>query len=154
MTARKIAFLGTVVVAVYAVIAVLQTLVWNPLAAAPGKTIEQIYADVAGASESMHVPFVLAAAAVVVGLAGLAWWLTSRDGTSRDVTAAIDAGLLVMGALAYFWMSFGPGMSLADTYGISGGDHAPWASVLYLVSLMALAGLTVLTVRYVRRAEA
>lgn len=34
-------------------------------------------------------------------------------------------------------------MSLADTYGISGGDHSPWGAVLYGVSLLSLMAVTV-----------
>ena len=46
--------------------------------------------------------------------------------------------LLTFGAPAYFMASFGAGMGLADTYGISGADYSPWARPLYLVSLLSL----------------
>lgn len=46
--------------------------------------------------------------------------------------------LLVLGAPAYVVASFPAGMSLADTYAISGGDHSPWASPLFAISLAAL----------------
>ncbi|WP_374314970.1 hypothetical protein [Microbacterium sp.] len=64
--------------------------------------------------------------------------------------------MLVFGAPAFFAASFGPGMSLADTYGISGADYAPWGKVLYLVSAVALIAAVVVAVTHmpVRRAPA
>ena len=56
----------------------------------------------------------------------------------RDAVGAEDLALLVLGAPAYVVASFPAGMSLADTYGISGGDHSPWASPLFATSLAAL----------------
>ncbi len=49
--------------------------------------------------------------------------------------------LLVVGVAGYFVASFGPGMGLADTYGISGGDYAYGGAALGVVSLLALLGL-------------
>ncbi len=36
---------------------------------------------------------------------------------------------------------------IADTFGLSGGDHAPWGSVLYLASAAALLLLVLFLVR-------
>ena len=47
------------------------------------------------------------------------------------------------------WL-IGPGMALADTYGIGGGDHSPWAWPIYVVSALALAGLVAVVVLLLR----
>ena len=46
--------------------------------------------------------------------------------------------LLALGAPAYFWANFGPGMALADTFFVSGGDHSPWSAPLYVTSGLAV----------------
>lgn len=43
--------------------------------------------------------------------------------------------------------SFGAGMSLADGYNVSGGDHAPGGLVLALVSLAALCLIVLVATR-------
>lgn len=45
------------------------------------------------------------------------------------------------------------GMALADSFGISGGDHAPWALPLYIASALALVALVTLAVWPRRGAE-
>jgi hypothetical protein len=59
--------------------------------------------------------------------------------------------MIVLGTPAYFFASFGPGMSLADTYPISGGDHSPWARPLYAASALALLALVGVVVGGLRR---
>ncbi|MFX8942082.1 hypothetical protein ABTN11_20655, partial [Acinetobacter baumannii] len=54
---------------------------------------------------------------------------------------AIYLTLLVLGEPAYIFTSFGVGMALADTYGITGGDASPWGMPLHVTSLLALLGL-------------
>jgi hypothetical protein len=56
----------------------------------------------------------------------------------------------VFAAPGHIVAAFAPGMSLADTFMISGGDHAPWGMALYLVSAAALLALIVLIVRAAR----
>ena len=58
------------------------------------------------------------------------------------VPAMTFLALLMGGAPAYFVASFGPGMALADTFGIGGADASPWALPLFAVS--ALAAIAVL----------
>lgn len=51
--------------------------------------------------------------------------------------------LLMLGAVGYFVASFGAGMALADTFGISGADYSPWARPLYVVSALAAVAIVV-----------
>lgn len=132
------------IVILYAVWASIQILILNPLAAVPGKTLEQIRGDLASAGESFAEAYVIGVLLVGVALAAItlvaiAIW---KDATPASATL-IYCGLLSFGAFGYFWASFGPGMSLADTYGISGGDASPWAVPLYVVSALALVGALV-----------
>ncbi len=146
------AMAGTVVVAAYAALAAVQMLVLNPLAAVPGRTLSQIHAEMAAAGESPGTAGVLVVLGVGVALA-VAGVVVVRRGAAATATVAIGyLVLLALGAPAYFLASFGPGVSLADTYFISGGDHAPWAKPLYAVSLVALVAIAFLTVgRLARR---
>lgn len=45
---------GFMVVAAYALAGALQVLVWNPLAAVPGATLEEIHSKLAQANESLR----------------------------------------------------------------------------------------------------
>lgn len=146
-TTMVIAALGVAAVAAYAVWAALQILVWNPLAAAPGATLPQIHADMATWNESPGVASTIAILSVGPALALLTLVLLARSAsaTPRVATAAF-LGILAGGAPAYFVASFGPGMSLADTYGISGADHSPAAIPLYLASLTALIAMPLVLV--------
>ena len=47
------------------------------------------------------------------------------------------SGAALLGMLAAAGI-INPGMALADSFGISGGDHAPWALPLYIASALAL----------------
>lgn len=138
LRSRVVAIVGTVVVVAYALVAAVQILVLNPLAAVPGVELSQIYADVAAAGESMDAPLVLAGLAVgpAVAIALLVRTWRRPDGEARIVVVQYLA-LVALGAFGYFWASFGPGMALADTYGISGGDHSPWAAPLQAASGVA-----------------
>ena len=144
---------GTALVIAYAGLVALQILVLNPLAAAPGKSLTEIEADMAAMNESLGAGFVL-------GILGfgvlLALFLLVLLAMSRDATPIAAAysylAMIMLGAPVYWVASFGAGMGLADTYGISGGDHSGWALVLYLTSLAALVAIVgLLAVRSGRR---
>ncbi len=68
-TAVVIAAIGTTLVTAYAGVAALQILVLNPLAAAPGKELDQIRADMAAVGESLSTPMAVGILSVGVGLA-------------------------------------------------------------------------------------
>ncbi|MDH6237351.1 hypothetical protein [Cryobacterium sp. CG_9.6] len=146
---------GLIVIVGYAAVGILQILVWNPLAAVPGATLEQIYAQLDLANESLATSWVVTWGVIGVVLAG-AVLLVSAVGRTRPVSfvVAADLLLLVLAAPAHLFVAFGPGMSLADTFMISGGDHAPWGVALYLVSALALTALVIRVVlaKYDRRA--
>lgn len=138
-----VACIGTLVVWAYAGLALAQVLILNPLAAVPGESLTQIIRDVEAAGESFGVwlvvvCLVLGPAAAVVAL------VRARSATGAVPVAVVYLGLLALGALAYFWASFGPGMALADTYFIAGGDYSPWGRLLYAVSGAALVALLAL----------
>lgn len=136
------AICGTLLVFGYALLAVFQILWLNPLAAAPGMQLNQIWEDVAAANESMHASVVIGIMAIGPLVAILVLVTVAlRPNIVPLVIVVVYLLILIHGAIAYFWASFGPGMSLADTYGISGGDHSPWAIPLYLTSAAALVSL-------------
>lgn len=147
--------LGFTVVAVYAIVGVLQILVWNPLAAVPGSTLAQIRAEMADANESLTADWVMAWGGIGVLLAGIVLLVSTlrRSGRAGPVIAAYLV-LLVFAAPGHMFVAFGPGMSLADTFMISGGDHAPWGVALYLVSAAALVALIVAIIRSARASAA
>lgn len=133
---------GLIIVAGYAAGGALQVLVWNPLAAVPGATLAEIHAGLARENESLAAPAVLTWAVIGVILAALvlAGAVVRRTSHVRNVVL-LDLLLLVLAAPAHWFAAFPAGMGLADAFAISGGDHAPWGKVLYLVSAVALAAL-------------
>ena len=150
-----IAAIGTTLVTAYAGLAALQILVLNPLAAAPGKELHQIHADMAAVGESVSTPMAVGILSVGVGLAVATFVLIAVTREATPLAALIAYLVLLMfGAPAYFMASFGAGMGLADTYGISGADYSPWARPLYLVSFLSLLGaLTIGAFALIRRSR-
>lgn len=138
---------GVIAVIVYAALAALQILVLNPVAAVPGSSLAAIYAEMDAAGETMPVTMPLlilgfgVAAAIVVAV------LSIRSRLEPAHSALLFLLLLVLGAPGYFVASFGPGMNLADTFMIGGGDYSKWSLVLFAVSLAAAAAAVVLALR-------
>jgi len=138
---------GVIAVIVYAALAALQILVLNPVAAVPGSSLAAIYAEMDAAGETMPVTMPLlilgfgVAAAIVVAV------LSIRSRLEPAHSALLFLLLLVLGAPGYFVASFGPGMNLADTFMIGGGDYSRWSLVLFAVSLAAAAAAVVLALR-------
>jgi hypothetical protein len=140
-----IACVGTLLVIAYAGLALVQILVLNPLAAAPGKMLDEIHADMALAGESLSTPMAIAVMSLGAGLAVLTLILLSRSRDTTPIAATLAYLLLLtLGAPAYFIAAFGAKMGLADTYLISGGDHSPWAIALYLASTLSFLGAATL----------
>jgi hypothetical protein len=133
-----IAVVGTIVVSAYAALMVAIVQVLNPLAAAPGLTLGEIAAIAASRSEPIFTPFpaimasVGVALALVVFLAGVfvrrftPWWVTISY-----------LALIALGLPAYWFAGFGPGMSVADTFATSGGDHSGLDIILQSTSAVA-----------------
>lgn len=139
--------LGFLAVTAYAVLGTLQVLVFNPLAAMPGMTLAQIQHAMEKEDESLAAPLVFSWAILGIALALGALVLSVRQKFSRYGTATAFLLLVSFGAPSLWIASFPAGMSLADTFGISGGDHAPWASVLNTVSAAALLVIVLLRFR-------
>jgi hypothetical protein len=145
--ATHLGLLGLCGVAAYAGLGVLHLLVL------PGTGLGSIYDQVHQAGESMGVTLAVLWALLLSGLSGAVLWQARRtEGFSRAQVLLANLALVVVGAPSLFVVSFWSGISLADTFGISGGDHAPWALVLYLVS--ALAALVFLGTAATRRRPA
>jgi hypothetical protein len=148
------AVIGTAAVGAYAVWAGVQILLLNPLAAVPGKTIEQIRAETTALGQPLGEPSTIVTLSLGVAMAvtALVFMLRSRAMTTT-IVIAVYLGLLTVGAFGYFIASFGPGMSLADAYLISGGDYSPWGLPLYVISLGALVALCVLALVLIVRSS-
>lgn len=153
VSARLVGVVGFLLVVAYATTAALQILVWNPLAAAPGESLDEIYAHLAAVGEDFSVPTVLGYLAIGPLLALAPLILSWRRGAGVRGIVTAYCGILAAGALGYFMASFGPGMSLADAYDISGGDHAPFGLVLAIVSAVALVAGVVIGIPMARRTE-
>ncbi|WP_146008955.1 hypothetical protein [Zhihengliuella halotolerans] len=144
---------GFCVVAAYAQVGVLQLLVWEPLAAAPGASLDEIRAAVEQAGESLYEPVVVGWAVIgtVLAAAVLAGALARR--LSVYQTLVLHLALLVLAAPSYFFASFGPGMALGDTF-VTSGSYPPWGTLLYFVSLVAFAALVPASMLAARRPRA
>ena len=145
---------GTALTTMYAGWAAVQILALNPLAAVPAHSLAQIHHDLRIAGESLGTLSVVAVLTIGVGLAAasLVFTLTHRGMTVRAV-AAIYLVLLSFGAIAYVTASFGAGVALADTYGISGRDAGLGAVPLYTTSGLALLAVLTQAVTTVRSAR-
>ncbi len=132
-----------VVLLVHALLSAVQVLVLNPLAALPGRPLEEIYAGVTARGESMSVPTVVAALVLplVLGVAVLAQ--TARSSLSRETSTGLLLGLVAFSAVTYWFASAGPAMALADAYLISGAPYSPLWMAPAGLSLAALATLAI-----------
>ncbi|WP_231915991.1 hypothetical protein [Microbacterium karelineae] len=151
-----VAICGAALIAAYSVTAGLQILLWNPLAAVPGRTLPQIRAAMEAAGEHLATVPVLIFLSIGPALA-IAVLVLAATGLLPDAptVAIMMLGILVAGAPTYFVASFGPGMALADAFLISGGDHAGWAGLLYAVSAAALVAMPLIgLVGYLRSRRA
>lgn len=130
----------------YAVVGVFQILVWNPMAAVPGATLDEIHAVMERANESLSAPVVLVWAATGTLLAAAVLIATLKQSISIKVTTVLYLLLLALGAPSHMMASFPAGMGIADAFATSGGDHAPWGVMLYIVSALAFLALPVVAV--------
>lgn len=143
-----VSIVGVLAVTLYAAFAAVQILVLNPLAAAPGLTLDDIRADMHGANESLGEEVVFLVLGLGVALAVAIGIIVMLRSSPPRLATLLFLAILTMGVPAYFIASFAAGMGLADTYGISGADYSPWSRILYIVSLgsfVAAVTLAVLT---------
>lgn len=148
-----ISIAGVLAVSAYAALAAVQILVLNPLAAAPGMTLEEIRVEMAAANESLGHQTVFFVLGIGVALAvGVA--VVSMIAKAPPIVPGMAfLALLMCGVVGYFAASFTAGMGLADTFGISGADYSPWAGPLYGVSAGAAIIVIVVGVLNVRRSR-
>ena len=145
-SAARASIVGFLLVVAYSIAGGLQILVWNPLAAAPGATLEEIRADMAQANESLAAPLVISWVIIGVVLATTVLIGGLMQRISAKGAALLSLLLLVLAAPSHWFVAFPAGMGIADTFAAHGGDHAPWGTVLYAVSAVALAALVLILV--------
>lgn len=99
---------GMTAVLLYAVLGVLNILVWNPLAAMPGMELREIYAEVEAASETTGFGVVAAfgVIGIVLGLAAAVTFRVQRRKATAAVVLVVYLTLLCLGGFGYFWASF------------------------------------------------
>ena len=146
-----ISIVGVLAVTAYAALAAVQILVLNPLAAAPGLTLDEIRSEMSSAGEDLGQGAVFLILGIGVALAVAVAIVSMVGRADPAVTAMVFLALLMLGALGYFAASFGAGMGLADTFGIGGADYSPWARPLYAVSALAAAAIVIVAVVTVAR---
>lgn len=143
-----IVLVGVLVTGAYAWIGAMQILVWNPMAAVPGMTLDEIKTAMSAANEPLAEAHVYVWAAIGVCLAlGFGMYGVLKVPDLPWTIARWFLVILVLGTPTYFFASFNPGMSIADAFATSGGDHAPWSRILYGISLLALITLMLTVTR-------
>lgn len=153
-----VSVVGVLVVAAYAALLAVDTLVLDPLAAVPGSSLPEIHAELTRQGFSVGTDIATVIGIAVVGVlfaAGLSVLLLITRAKAH-VIAAVLLAVVVMGTPMSFVSAIAMGMDVADAYGVGGGDHTIWAGVLYVTSLVALIGIPVVLVvgqaAHVRRA--
>lgn len=154
LPARLISLFGGAAVLAYAIFAALQIQVLNPLATVPGSTLQEIHAAVGQTADTMGWGLMIVILLIGPLLAVVVAIFTVRGRLSAGTALMIMLALLALGTPAYFMASFPAGMTLADTFGVGGADHAPWADILHAISLLAVVALALVGIsRGVRAAK-
>lgn len=131
-------------------IGALQLLVWNPLARAPGLTLEQVYAAVEateGRVSAVPLAWVILSSVLSITAAAAAFVAARRGLISTH--HALSVGLVLVHATTFFmwWAGFGLAMSLADTFATSGGDGTAAGLLLALAGTGCLSAAILLQLR-------
>ena len=144
---------GVVLVAAYAALMAVESLVLDPLAAVPGATLEEIHAYLTAAGDDVpgDIAWVIATASIGVVLAAATAIVGVWRRLSLSTLAIVFLAIVAAGAVPAFLDGFRLNMDIADTYGVSGGAHTVWAGVLYLTSLAAVGGIIGLAIYRSRR---
>lgn len=154
LSTRLIGLIGAAAVTAYAVFAALQIQVLNPLATMPGNTLREIHAAVGQTADTMGWGLMIVALLIGPLIAVTVATFAVRGRLRAGSVLMFMLALLALGTPAYFVASFPAGMTLADTFGVGGADHAPWANILHAVSLLAVVALAVvMAVRAMRAGQ-
>ena len=140
------AIAGAALVITVVVVGAIDLLVWNPLAKVPGLDLSTIYALMASrdgfnftGNATLVVVWVVFWTVPALLVLALAIHRTGSALTPRRLAIVILG--LIGGAIFFrFFTGFGFGMSIADTFGTSGGDGSVVSAVLAYVGQLALAG--------------
>ena len=134
-----IVLVGVLITAAYALIGALQILIWNPMAAVPGMSLQEIKTAMSSANEPLvEAPVYLwAVAGPVLALTVGTFSIMKFPDLPWTITRFFLI-IIMLGMPTYYFFSFSPGMSIADAFATTGGDHAPWSRILYGISLLAL----------------
>lgn len=149
---RLIGSIGAAAVLAYAVFAVLQIQVLNPLATVPGSTLREIHATVGQTADTMGWGLMIVALLIGPLIAMTVAIFGVRGQLRPTAVLMIMLALLALGSPVYLVASFPAGMTLADTFGVGGADHAPWATILHTVSLLAVVALALIVISLAVRA--
>lgn len=147
---RRVALAVSVPLAALVLLGPIDLLVWNPQAKVPGLPVQSIYAELSRVDGfsltftlTLSVIWAVAGAAASGALAVAAArrgndWFTAR----RIVMSAL--GVFAVGVLSMQFVGFTLGMSLADTYMLSGSGASLLSVTLPVAGVLALAGAVVL----------
>ncbi|MCC3298987.1 hypothetical protein [Arthrobacter caoxuetaonis] len=138
---------GVLIISAYALIGALQITVWNPMAAVPGMSLQEIKTAMSSVNEPLvETPvYAWALAGPVLALTVGTFSIVKFPDLPWTITRYFLI-LIMLGTPTYYFVSFSPGMSLADAFSTTGGDHSPWSRILYGMSILALI-LLLLTLR-------
>lgn len=141
---------GVVLLSAILAIGAMDVLVWNPQAKVPGLTIEQIYARMEAFDtfepQSSYIAVALWAA-IWLGLAIAVGVIASRVKSAWLTPRRLAILFLGMGGSAMvfkFFAGFGIGMTIADTFGLSGGDVSLVSAGYFALGPMAIAAAIIL----------
>lgn len=144
-----VAGVGTVLVTAYAILMVLITDHFNPLAAAPGLTREEIAAVAAERGEVIYSWFPYAVSALLVLTAiGLLVATAAVPVYNGWAVAVSYLGMLTLGAFAHGIAGFPSGMAIADGLETHGADHSGLSTILHVASSVAYVLLIAVSVAY------
>lgn len=138
-----VAAVGVAVIAIYAALMSLDSLVFYPLAAAPGQSLGEIHTQLTryGMSVAVDTVFVVVVAAIGLVLAIGAAVVGLRTKMDAPMFGLLFLGLLVCGGIATFVTGVFVGMDIADSYAPSDSARTIWPGVLFVTSAAALVSI-------------
>ncbi|GAB3274969.1 hypothetical protein [Microbacterium lacusdiani] len=145
---KPVVLLAALAAVAYAAVGILSITVWEPMAAMPGLSHDEIVAGIAAGGESHGAGVAAAVLCLASGaVAAVALAALASAGRVRPLTATVwILGIIALGPIAYFSASFPMGMAVGDAFLIGGGSHQPVPFVLAGVSALAVALVVILSV--------